>query len=236
MRAPEVVGHLLFIEKMKTDDLATNRLYTFAAAILNLFFCAYAERSLTDDIGGFGMTLFLFTETTVIIVLSSISFFTTSREILLKTRIFPITPWARLLFVLSADLRRPLALALIGSTAFFLFVALQQNIVQAITAAMLFLLLILIAEVLYATAILTIMRRSIPVESTIAVLGALFVLLLVASLVFHVESLFAANPLLRWTVQGILAAGRADVPALLQNIAYLTVTGLGAIALGRRSA
>lgn len=236
MRASQVAGHLLLIEKMKSDDLETNRFYPIVAAILNLFFCAYSERALTGDVGGFAMTLFLFTETTAIIVLSSISFFTTSREILLKTRIFPMTPSARLLFVLGADLCRPLSLALVGSTAFFLFIALHHNLVQAIAAVALFLLLILIAEVLYATAILTILRRSIPVEGAIAVLGALLVVLLVGSLVFHVESLFAANPLLRWSVQGILAAGHADAASFFENMLYMVLTGLGTMAIGRRLA
>ncbi len=236
MRDSEIAGYLLSIEKMKSDDLETNRFYPILGVILNLFFCAYIERSLTDDVGGFAMTLFLFTETTVIIVLSTVSFVTTSREILLKTRIFPMTPSARLLFVLVADLRRPLTLALAGSTAFFLFVALQQDLVQAMTAAVLFLLLIIIAEVMYAAVVLAFLRRSIPVESAIASLGALLVLFLIGSIVFQVESLFAANPLLHWTVQGILAAGHDDTSAILGNILYLVLTGFGTMAIGRRLA
>jgi hypothetical protein len=236
MRGSEIAGHLLSIEKMKSDDLETSRFYPILAVILNLFFCAYIERSLTNDVGGFAMTLFLFTETTVIIVMSIISFLTTSREILLKTRIFPMTPSARLLFVLAADLRRPLTLAMAGSTAFFLFVALQQHLVQAMTAVLLFLLLVIIAEVMYSTAILAFLRRAIPVESVIAALGALLVLFLIGSIVFQVESLFAANPLLHWTVQGILAAGHDNTPAILKNMLYLMLTGLGIIAIGRRVA
>jgi hypothetical protein len=236
MRDSEIAGNLLSVEKMKGDDLETHRLYPIVAALLNLFFCAYTEHSLTEDVGGFGVTLFLFTETAVIIVLSTISFVTTAREILLKTRIFPMTPSARLLFVLAADLRRPLTIALAGSTAFFLFVALQQHMVQAITAVVMFLMLIAVAEAIYATAILGFLRRSIPVESVIAALGALLVLSLIGSIVFRVESLFGANPLLHWTQQGILAAGHDNTTTILENMLYLALTGLGTIAIGRRLA
>ncbi len=227
-------AELLLVEKVKSGGYRITRLYPAAAAIFNLFFCAYFERYLNDDANGFYLSFFLFLETTLYAGISSVSFFSVSFEILAKSRIFPTTPTDRLLFIVAGNLRRPIIFSLVGSNVFFLIIFFRHMMPLAILTAALFILLIIVSELLLATLMLVLMRRSVPLESAAVLLGFLLFSMLIGSFVFHFESLLAMNPVLRWTVRGILAARQSDTAGILTNAGWLAMTGVFTLILGRR--
>ena len=226
--------HLLSVDRMKRAE--GKPLTPAVAGILNLVFCSYCEKFLKTDVTGFYLTLFLFIEASFLISLSATNLFSTSIDILARTKIFPVPPASRLLFVIVADMRRPLALSLMGSTVLFLAIVFRHSLLQAIAAGVLFTLFILVIEILFAAGILAAIRRSVTAGGVVALLGSIVLVILIGSLVFHFSSLLSMNPLLRWTTNGILAAGRSDGLSFLGSIGWLTLTGIVAMLIGRRFA
>ena len=236
MTSTLTAGNLLVVDRLKSGGYRTTRLYPAAVAILNLFFCAYFERYLKDDANGFYLSLFMFLESTLYAVVSSINFHRISFEILSKSRIFPATPSSRLLFVITGNLRRPIVLSLVGSNIFFLIVLFRHPVMDALIVGVLFAGLIIVTEILLSTLMLTLLRRSIPSGIAAVFLGFLLFALLIGSFIFHVESLLAMNPLLRWTIDGILSARHSDTVGVLTNITWLGSVGVLALVLGKRFA
>lgn len=228
--------HLLTVERQRNTGYRITRLYPAAAAILNLFFCAYFEQYLKDDVSGYYLSLFLFLEALLYAVVSTTNFFTVSQEILSKSRIFPVTPSARLLFVLASNFRRPVALALVGSNVFFIIVLLRHSFPHTLVAALLFVAMIVAVEVLLTTATLILQRRSVPTTGAVALLTFLLLACLIGVVVFHVESLLRGIPLVGWTTNGILAARAGTTLTSLPNLSWLVLLALAGLALGRRFA
>jgi hypothetical protein len=226
--------NLLFVEKARSGGYRTTRLYPAAAAILNLVFCAYFEQYLKKDARGFYLSVFLFLEAAVYIVVSSTNFFTVAFDILLKSRIFPTTPTDRLVFVIASNFRRPIVLSLVCTNIFFVIVLFRSTFWQALLAALFVVLLLVAIEVLLSAVLLTLTRRSVPIGSAVVVFAFLLLTLFIGSFVFHYETLIASIPLIRWTVNGILAATHADVNAVIANIAWFASTVVITLALGRR--
>lgn len=226
--------NLLTVEKARRGEYRTTRLYPAAAAILNLAVCAYFERYLKNDATGFYLSVFLFLEANIYIVVSSTNFFTVAFEILSKSRIFPTTPTDRLVFVIASNLRRPIVLSLVGTNVFFMIILFRSTFWQASLAALFAVFMLAAIETVLSAVLLVLTRRALPLGSVVFVLALLLLTVCIGSLVFHFETLIASIPLIRWTVNGILAATRADVKAVIANIAWLASTAVLALMLGRR--
>lgn len=227
-------ANLLKVEKARSGGYRTTRLYPAAAAILNLVFCAYFERHLKNDATGFYLSVFLFLEASMYVVVSSTNFFTVAFEILLKSRIFPTTPTDRLLFIIASNFRRPIVLSLVCTNIFFVIVLFRSAFWQALLAALFVVLMLVAIEILLSAVLLTLTRRSLPLGSVVVVFAFLLLTLFIGSFVFHYETLIASIPLIRWTVHGILAATHADAKGVLANIAWFASTAVVTLALGRR--
>lgn len=227
-------AHLLLVERARSGGYRTTRLYPAVAAILNVVFCAYFERYLKNDPSGFYLSVFLFLEATIYIVASSTNFFTVTFEILSKSRIFPTTPTDRLAFIIAGNFRRPLVLALAATNVFFVIVLFRNTFWLGLTTALFVVLLIITIEVLLSALLLALMRRSLPLGTAVVVLAFLLLTVFIGSFVFHYETLIASIPLIRWTVNGILAGTRADAAEVVANIAWLCSTAIITLLLGRR--
>jgi hypothetical protein len=227
-------ANLLLVEKVRSGGYRTTRLYPAAAAVLNLAFCAYFERYLKNDATGFYLSVFLLLEATIYVVVSSTSFFTVTFEILLKSRIFPTTPTDRLVFVIASNCRRPILLSLVGTNIFFVIILFRNTLWQAFQAGLFVVLLLMVIEILMSAALLALTRRSLPLGGAVAVLSFFLLTALIGSLVFHYETLIASIPLIRWAINGILAATHADAKGVLANIAWFASTAVVTLVLGRR--
>lgn len=236
MTSTGLAGHLLAVERERNTGYRTTRLYPAAAAILNLFFCAYFEQYLKDDVSGYYLSLFLFLEALLYAFVSTTSFFTVSQEILSKSRIYPVTPSARLLFVLASNFRRPVVLSLVGSNIFFIVILLRYTFPHTLLAALLFILMIVAIEVVLTTTVLILLRRSVPTTGAVALLTFLLLIFLIGAVVFHVESLLRGIPLVGWATSGILAARAGITSVSLLNVCWLTLLALAGLVVGRRFA
>ena len=203
-------------------------------AILNLFFCANFERYLKNDFGGYYLSMFLFLECTIYVVVSSLSFVTTSAEILERTRVFPIAPVERLLFVVMSNLRRPMILALMASTVFFVVIAYPNTFWNALASIFLIVVLMCLTETLLSTILLALARRSIAPGSTFALFGFFFLAFLVSSLVFHVESILENIPTIKWATAGILAGSSGETESVLLQTGWLVLAELVVLAIARK--
>ena len=236
MTGTGLATHLLAVERERNMGYRSTRLYPAAVAILNLFFCAYFERYLKDDVSGYYLSLFLFFETVLYVSVSMTAFFTASQEILSKSRIFPVTPAARLLFVLASNFRRPVVLSLAASNVFFIVVLLRFTFPHTLIAALLFILMIAAIEVIFATTALIMLRRSIPTTGAVAMLTFLLIVFLMGAMVFHIESLLRGIPVIGWTTSGIVAARAGNASTSLLNLAWLGLISLAGLVAGRRFA
>jgi hypothetical protein len=222
--------HLLAAERQKRGEEG----YFFPAVVgvLNLVVCSYCESAIRRE--ATALALFLFFESAIVIALSAAQLFTTSIDILSKTRIFPVTPRARLRFAIVADLRRPVVLAVIGSAAFFLIILFRHNTLQAIAAPVVFIMSAVVTEALFVTFMLIMTRRAVPVGGIVALIGMAVAATFFAVMIFHVD--LTLNPLLIWITGCINAAGRGDGIDAFRNFAFLLATGICAILIGRRYA
>jgi hypothetical protein len=105
---------------------------------------------------------------------------------------------------------------------------------QALLAGLFVVLLFFAAEVLLSAILLAFTRRSLPLGSAVVVFAFLLLTVVIGSFVFHYETLIASIPLIRWTVHGILAVTNADAKEVIANIAWLALTTVATLMLGRR--
>lgn len=228
--------HLLSVDAVRHHSYRRQRLYPMAAALLNLFFCASFERYLSNDAGGFYLSLFLLLEATVYSLFTLTHFFSVSFEILSKSRIFPVTPVDRLLFVIVSDLRLPMVIAFVTTTTFFLVILFRDTFWSAFSTVVILALLFVTLEVFLSTVMLTFTRRSLSPAGIVVML--LFVLFsaLTGSLVFRYETLISSIPFIRWTADGMIAAAHGEAGGVMSSMAWLASTAGVVLLLGRKLA
>src|SRR5258707_8598374 len=171
MQSLQMSNRLLAIEQRKGTS-GEGRIRTFPAvlALLNLFFCAYTDEYLRGDVTGQYLSLFLIVESGMLVLIAIGTFMRSSLEILLKTSVFPITPWGILLFVLLSFVRKPASVALWLTTLLFLVVLYFRSILVTSAAITLYGLLVLNVLLLTTVVCVKLARSSQPVAG-IAVLS-----------------------------------------------------------------
>ena len=231
----EATRHLLQVDRERSFLMReASRLVPAVLAIANLFFSASYEHSLRNDLTGYSLSVFLFIQGIIFFAVSSGYYVSRSEEILLKTRIFPTTPWSRFVFVSLSNLRRPLNIALWGTDVFALAV-LYRHSFPGLLAAPVFLTLYF-AAIQGATSLvfLVFTRTGHPVSGLAAVGGLVAFGMLVGSIVFRVDSLLAVVPLVAWTAEGIRGAGNAEVGSVMTRFIYASLFLGAVVAAGRR--
>jgi hypothetical protein len=231
----EAARHLLQVDRERGFlRRETSRLIPAAFAIANLFFSASYENSLRNDLSGYSLSIFLFIQGMIFFAVASGYYVSRSEEILLKTRIFPTTPWSRFVFVSLSNLRRPLTIALWGTDVFVLAV-LHRHSVPGLLAAPVFLTLYLAAiQGVTSLVFLVFTRTGHPVSGLAAVAGLVAFGMLLGSIVFRVDSLLALVPLLAWTAEGIRGGGNGEVGSVLIRLVYVSLFIGTVVAAGRR--
>lgn len=205
-----------------------------AAAVANLLLCATFEPLLREDPSGFFLRIFLLVESALLVILNLSYFGRRTSVVLVRARIFPVSAAERFVSTVAIEARRKIVAALIFSTAAFLALFFRSNLVAATGAVLTTLLLFFSVECVTSTLALLLLRTTHPSASALALAGAGIVAMIAGLLVFDVQELLAAVPLINWGSAGILAGARGDSAGAFMNAAWIAVAGGAAWILGSR--
>ena len=234
-RTIDIAHRLLAVDAQKhSANESRVRMLPAVLAIFNLLFCAYAERFLHDDPDGRSLSLFLFLECSLLVIVAVGSFSRHSHEILMKSAVFPTTAWSRFLFVVWSAMRRPASAALWSTTTVFFLVWYRQSVLMIAAGVTFFIFSIINLELLIAILCLRSFRASQPLAG-IAVFGFFGILaILISSLVFRFDILLSATPIVSWAASGMVAAGKANYPLMLRSLLLMMLTTILLLAAGRK--
>ena len=226
---------LLAVDRLQLKSAKTfARTAPILTGILNLFFCAYAERFLEEDTGGRFLSLFLFLEGSLFAGLVVVQYLTVTDGILRRVRVFPTSAWSRFVFMILSGVRRPVCVALWATTSFALILLYRNSVPGMIFAPLFYTFLILDVQVIGGMALMSLSRRGHPATSLAALSALLVFALLLAFLVFEFESLLTGMPFLSWAVVGTLEAERGNAAASLFDMMLLSLGILLGLEAGRR--
>jgi hypothetical protein len=237
LRTREILSTLLAVDARKgSEEYKRVRTFPVLLGVINLLFCSYMDHFLKQDVGGHYLSLLLFVECSMFVLITVGSFSKSGIEILSKSSVFPTSPWSRLLFVLLSFLRKPAILMLLLTTIIFFVVLFFSSFVVASLALLLYVLLILNVLVLTAVACVKISASAQPIVS-IAVVGVfVIIVVLINSIVFHFTVLLGSLPVLSWAVKGIVAVRNLHVVQALFYCSYLTVSFVALLFVGKKLA
>ena len=192
------------------------------------------EQYLKTDPGGHYLSLFLVMEFSVMGFISVGAIMGRLGEVILKTSIFPIPAWSYLIFLVASLMRRPVILALLLSTLFFLMIPFHSSVVTASLCVFLAGSAFIDIELIIVVICLMLMRSSQPVAG-FAILGLYAVVAVVlGAMVFHLDTLLDALPIISWSVKGIIAAQHGlIIPGAMAGLAQLLIF-IGFTLIGRR--
>jgi hypothetical protein len=210
------------------------KLYAVALSFINLFPSGFAERFLKDDPTGYYLSLFLFIHSAVYSLFALSYFTSSSQEILYKVKIFPTSSLSRLIFIVVGFLLHPLSVALLASNIFFFAVLFRNAAPVAVTAIVLYLLLMVCISVLVSTIFLYLESKNQSARIALVIVALLTFVIITSTLVFHAESFVIGVPLVSWCANGIQAAKAGDVINVAKNSIVLLVIPLGVVFIGRR--
>lgn len=223
-----IPSYLISVEKKKmTSTQGRVQIFPFVFAFINILLCSYFDQYLQNDPDGYYLQLFLFVQASVG-VLFAVGFYKQGiEEVLLKTQIFPVSSWNRFFYIVKCNLRRPLSMAWILTTALFFLVFYRQERVIAFAAILFFLLIILVIE----TAVAAVILLSKKSYYTVSGLGVLVVFLLfgilVSSIIFNYHAALIKIPVVSWATAGILAVQKSDITSAGVNaLLFLLIPGI----------
>jgi hypothetical protein len=214
--------------KDRGDSLARRGL-PFVTGIVLLFVCGFCERYLRNDPSGHALRISLFSLTCVAGGLSAAFFSGTTREILRRTAVFPVTPHSKFVFVGLGTLFNPVSVAFLLAGSLSVGVLYGDSILLRVLSAANFVALILLTELCTLLALLFPIGRRRTAVLVSSFLLAVFFLSGVLSILFDVPAGVPA-----WACEGILAAGRGDVNGALFYASCLGATAFLLGAAGRR--
>ncbi len=233
----QIASQLLSIEKKRASYDSTGiRLYPAFVGILNLFFCAYMEQYLKNDPQGHYLSLFLLIEYSIVALISVGTFMRSMNELIFKSSVFPSTPLSYLMFVIVGFFRKPVVAALIGGTILFLIVPFASAPFSALLCMVFAVVAFLDIELIVAVLCLRLTRSAQPVAGiailcVYALIGVVF-----AAIIFHVNALLDAAPIVSWTVQGIIAIRNGALASAGAPALALLLTLAAALFLGKKIA
>jgi hypothetical protein len=120
---------VLQLDRMKRSGQSGKRLvFSLLLPLLNLFFCAYAERFLISAGGRSALHLFLTVECVVLALLGIVHFVSSMKEITRNIRLLPVRALPLVLAVPAALFRDQLSLGILATGAFGLAVIVHPGI------------------------------------------------------------------------------------------------------------
>lgn len=234
---PSPAEVLLDVERQRTSALSPRvGLYAVMLAIVNLFLAGLSENALSVDPTCFSTSLYVFVHAGVYTLLALSYFAGNSQDILHRTRLFPVSSPARLMFVTVGFLRHPFSVALLASNAFFLGVLFRAHWITVVAGIVLFLLLMTSIAAVAAVVFLALERKNHPPSVALVVALVFTVVTLTASLVFHQEMFVTHLPLLNWYMAGIREATAEHLGNVLLYAARFGIVLLLTLVIGKRIA
>jgi len=211
--------------KDQGDSLARRGL-PFVTGIALLFVCGFCERYLRTDPSGHALRLLLFSLACASSGLSAAFLSGTTREILRRTAVFPVSARSRFTFAGLGTLLNPVSVAFLFAGALSVGILYGDSILLRALSAAGFVALILLAQLCTIVALLLPVgrRRSAVFFSSIPL--AVFFLSGVLSILLETPG-WIPGP--GWACEGILSAGRGDAAGALL---YASSLGAAAALLG----
>ena len=202
--------------------------------IINLMFCAVMENFIRTDLTDHHLLLFVFVECAAVALVCSGVIGRSMAEIVNRTSVFPIDSWSYLLFFFAGFLKRPVLLSLLMTTALFIGVTMHESVLQVILSLIYLSLALVLIQLTVAVVALKLIRSSQPVAMFGVLAAGAAIAIVGSTLVFNVDSLLRAVPVVGWTVQGFSAARSGDTSGMITTLSYdaaaLAVVGV----IGRR--
>ena len=211
-----------------------SRLVPPGVAVLNLFACAAIEGQIRSDLTGHIHALFYLCEGLMYIALTIGYFSRSSFGLLEKCRLFPLNAPSRFWFAVVANVRRPIVLALVASSAFFLIVIHRHDTALLGVSLVGLMLTFFSLEMTVATLCLTLSRTSFPGAAGLGAATLYVVGVLCASLLLPGGSLLGAIPPVCWAAAAVREAGVGTGSSVLINLLLTALWGTGATAFGLR--
>ena len=202
--------------------------------LINIFFCAAAERYLADDPDGVYLPLFITVQCLlgVLITLGFIARY--GGEIVKKTRHFPGSAAAAYYFLAAGSLRRPefYLFTLVGCV--FPAVVYAPGKVQAAAIVAISALCVLTAQVLCWAASVRLIRSSLPLTGLAVIATGALAAVVASVFVFRADALAASLPMAGWAASGIAAFASGDTAGGVRYLLYLTAIAAAVVAVFRK--
>jgi hypothetical protein len=211
-----------------------SRLVPPGVAVLNLFACAAIEGQIRSDSTGHAHALLYLCEGLMYIALSIGYFSRSSFGLLDKCRVFPLTAPSRFWFAIVANVRRPIILGLVASSAFFLIVVHRHDAALLMVSLVGLMLIFFSLEMTVATLCLTLSRTPYPGAAGLGTATLYVVGVLCASLLQPGGDLLGAIPPVCWVATAVREAGAGTGVSVLSNLVLAALWGTGAAAIGLR--
>ena len=231
----QVASSLLAVEQQKERAASAG----FPAApvglgILNLAFCVVMENFIHAGRTDHHMLLFMFIECSGVALVCCGVFVRSMSDIVTRTSVFPIGTWSYLLFIFGGFAKRPVVLALLLTTCLFAGVLFYGSILRLVLDLSLLVLAITVILATVAVVSLFLIRSMQPAAMFGLLAASAAVGIVGATLVFDMDSLLRAVPVVGWTVQGFSAVGNGDISGSIRVFLYDLVALVALALLGRR--
>lgn len=209
-------------------------LYPGIFFVFNFLLCAVFENSLKQDVSHATLPLFLFVEFGLYFSSSISHYQQQTVRMLQMSTVFPVPSGSLYLYCLVSDILRRMSFVFILTNTLFIAILYHSSLFISALALMLFLLLFLSAEIVFA-AIAIALRKSVQPGLTLIMLTVVVVgVTLVGSLVFRQESVLASLPLVSWCSNGINAARSGQSGTLWPNMILLVFVSIIGVIAGLR--
>ena len=228
---------LVAVEAERAEEERTLlKLFPAAAGILMLIANAYLERYLKDDPDGYHLKMFVVLHTGVFLAVAVGTYMSRLEDIIRKSSIFPGSGVGRMLFVARCIAGHRLVIALLIVEVLSLGILYRSTLLAAIGTPFLVVLLqsLLVSSAMVLCLVLTrAERRVMALVAGVVFAGAV---VLIGTVVFHVQQILTWVPLLSPTASACLEAQRGGRAQVLSVSALLLLLHVVPWNIGRRYA
>lgn len=228
-------GALLELARMKESlGRKRNPFPPLVHLLVNIFFCAFAQRFLADDPEGVYLPLFLAVQCLLGVLITLAFIGRSGAEITEKTRLFPGSSSAAYYFLLAGSARRPEFYLFTAVGCVFPAVVLAPGFLPSAAIFVLSTLCVLTAQVLCCAASVRLIRSARPVTGLVltAVIGIAAVIASV--FVFRAGALASSLPVAGWAASGMASFASGETGRGLQYLSFVAAAAAVVIAVFRK--
>jgi hypothetical protein len=211
-------------------------MFPLVLGIVNLFFCGYSDQYMRSDASGHYLCLFFFLEASVCWALSLAVLIQQGRDVLGKTKVYPVPAWSRMMFALWVGFSGSLFRTLWMTASLFLVVLYFNQPVMMIAALLFFTLLMANAVVVASFFLVLSVRSSSSGGAPVLAIAFSGGAVLLLTLFFRIPDVLVYTPGAAWAAAGVIAAAGGHTLASLGNGLLLIGTLAGFTLAGWKAA